>query len=84
MSILIGKWMLVLLALAGVYVVVSLTSLEVILTPENLPSSLRDLDVTGPFVLMGLMTLSVVVSPIPSLPLELASGATYGRLGSGL
>ena len=78
MSPLIGKLILVLLAVAGLYGLFRFTPLQEILTPENLTSLLRDLGVAGPFALMGLMTLAVVVSPIPSLPLDLAAGATYG------
>ncbi|SER87113.1 Uncharacterized membrane protein YdjX, TVP38/TMEM64 family, SNARE-associated domain [Tranquillimonas rosea] len=32
----------------------------------------------GPFVIVGLMTLAVVASPIPSAPIAMASGAAYG------
>jgi len=78
MPSLIGKWILVLLAIAGLYVLIQFTSLQDFLAPEKLTSILRDLGVAGPFVLMGLMTLAVVVSPIPSLPLDLAAGAAYG------
>ena len=78
MASLIGKWILVLLAIAGLYGVIQFTSLQDFLAPEKLTSILRDLGVAGPFVLMGLMTLAVVVSPIPSLPLDLAAGAAYG------
>jgi uncharacterized membrane protein YdjX (TVP38/TMEM64 family) len=78
MPSLIGKWILVLLAIVGLYVLIQFTSLQDFLAPEKLTSILRDLGVAGPFVLMGLMTLAVVVSPIPSLPLDLAAGAAYG------
>ena len=78
MSSLHGKWILVLLAIAGLYGLIQFTSLQEILTPEKLTSLLRELGVAGPFALMGLMTLAVVVSPIPSLPLDLAAGAAYG------
>ncbi len=78
MSPLIGKWILVLLAVAGLYGLFQFTPLQEILTPENLTSLLHDWGGAGPFALIGLMTLAVVVSPIPSLPLDLAAGATYG------
>ena len=78
MSSLFGKWMLVLLAIAGLYGLIQFTPLQEILTPEKLTSLLRELGVAGPFALIGLMTLAVVVSPIPSLPLDLAAGAAYG------
>ena len=33
----------------------------------------------GPVLIIGLMTLAVVASPIPSAPIALASGAVYGH-----
>ncbi|SFH29459.1 Uncharacterized membrane protein YdjX, TVP38/TMEM64 family, SNARE-associated domain [Palleronia marisminoris] len=33
----------------------------------------------GPIVIVGLMTLAVVASPIPSAPIAMASGAAYGH-----
>jgi uncharacterized membrane protein YdjX (TVP38/TMEM64 family) len=34
----------------------------------------------GPLLVVGLMTLAVVASPIPSAPVALASGAAYGHV----
>ncbi len=70
--------MFALLAIAGLYGLMQFTAFQEIFNPEKLTSVLRDLGVGGPFALMGLMTLAVVVSPIPSLPLDLAAGAAYG------
>jgi uncharacterized membrane protein YdjX (TVP38/TMEM64 family) len=74
----IGKIILVLLIIAGLYGLLQYTSLLEVFNPETLTTLLQDLGVAGPFALMGLMTLAVVVSPIPSLPLDLAAGAVYG------
>ncbi len=73
-----GKWIAVLLVIASVYGLFHFTSLPEFLTPHTISSLLEELGVAGPFALMGLMTLAVVVSPIPSLPLDLAAGAVYG------
>ena len=78
MPSLFRKWILVLLAIVGLYGLIQFTPLQEILTPEKLTSLLRDLGGAGPFALMGLMMLAVVVSPIPSLPIDLAAGAAYG------
>ncbi len=78
MSSRVGKWVLVLLGIAGFYMIVQVSGLQEILQPEKLATVLRDFGVAGPFALMGLMTLAVVVSPIPSLPIDLAAGAAYG------
>lgn len=84
MSSVIGKWILVLLAFAGLYGLIQFTSLEEILTPSKLTAILREMGIVGPFALMGLMTLAVVVSPIPSLPIDLAAGAAYGPFWGGV
>jgi uncharacterized membrane protein YdjX (TVP38/TMEM64 family) len=34
----------------------------------------------GPLLIIGLMTLAVVVSPLPSAPIAMAAGAAYGQL----
>ena len=34
----------------------------------------------GPMVFVGLMTLAVVASPLPSAPIAMAAGATYGHV----
>ena len=49
MSLLIGKWMLLLVAIAGLYGLIQFTPLQEILTPEKLTSLLRELGVAGPF-----------------------------------
>jgi len=74
----IGKGILVLLIIVGLYGLFQFTSLLEIVNPETITVLLQELGVAGPFALMGLMTLAVVVSPIPSLPLDLAAGAVYG------
>jgi len=72
------KWILLSLTIVGLFVVGHVTPLQELLHPEYITSVLYDLGIAGPFALMGLMTLAVVVSPIPSLPLDLAAGAAYG------
>ena len=37
------------------------------------------LGVAGPLAVIGLMTLAILVSPIPSAPIALAAGAAYGH-----
>ena len=73
-----GKLLLVVLVIGGLYGLLQYTPLPEILSPDKLSMLLRDLGMAGPFALMGLMMLAVVVSPIPSLPLDLAAGAAYG------
>ena len=73
-----GKVLLVLLVVASIYAFIQYTSLDEFLVPARLSALLRDLGMAGPFALIGLMMLAVVVSPIPSLPIDLAAGAAYG------
>ncbi|WP_450103988.1 TVP38/TMEM64 family protein [Ruegeria marisflavi] len=41
--------------------------------------------VWGPVAIVGLMTVAVVISPLPSAPIAVAAGAAYGHtLGTGL
>jgi uncharacterized membrane protein YdjX (TVP38/TMEM64 family) len=49
-----------------------------LLDPERLETWLRAQGVSGPFLFMGLMALAVVVSPIPSIPLDIAGGLAFG------
>jgi uncharacterized membrane protein YdjX (TVP38/TMEM64 family) len=66
------------LALLGAYVVVESLNLEEILRPDQLVTVLQSLGPWAPVALIVGMTTAVVVSPIPSLPLDLAAGAAFG------
>ncbi len=46
--------------------------------PEKLEAMLNSAGMFGPFLYMFMMALAVVVSPIPSLPLDIAAGAVFG------
>ena len=50
------------------------------LSQERLTSLLTSAGPLAPLVLMLIMAVAVVVSPIPSLPLDLAAGAVFGPL----
>ncbi|SFQ22659.1 hypothetical protein SAMN04488047_15510, partial [Tranquillimonas alkanivorans] len=47
---------------------------------EALDRLVAEAGVFGPLLVVGLMTLAVVASPIPSAPIAMASGAAYGHL----
>lgn len=53
---------------------------EQILDEENIKQLSRQLGAFGPLLIIGLMTLAIVMSPIPSAPIALASGAAYGHV----
>jgi uncharacterized membrane protein YdjX (TVP38/TMEM64 family) len=40
---------------------------------------IQQLGILGPLAIIGLMTLAIVMSPIPSAPIALVSGAVYGH-----
>ena len=41
---------------------------------------IKDLGLLGPVLVIGLMTVAIVLSPLPSAPIALAAGAAYGHL----
>lgn len=54
--------------------------LEDILRPNLVADWLREAGAFGPLVFIALMAAAVVISPIPSLPLDIAAGATFGPM----
>jgi uncharacterized membrane protein YdjX (TVP38/TMEM64 family) len=54
-------------------------ALSTILDGEALRDWIARLGLLGPFAVVGLMTLAILVSPIPSAPIALAAGAAYGH-----
>lgn len=51
---------------------------------EDLRRVVEDAGAWGPMVVVALMTLAVVMSPIPSAPIALAAGAAYGHIWGSL
>ena len=49
-----------------------------LLEPEAVHGLLETTGPLAPFVFMGVMAATIVVSPIPSLPLDIAAGAYFG------
>ena len=63
-----------------VYLVVRDTGLlATIMNPEALHARALQWGLWGPLAIIGLMTLAILVSPIPSAPIALAAGAAYGH-----
>ena len=66
--------------LAAAYVALQKTGLlEIIMNPEVLHERVLQWGLWGPLAIIGLMTLAILVSPIPSAPIALAAGAAYGH-----
>lgn len=55
-------------------------SLDRILQRDVLTRTIDELGSMGPVLVIGLMTVAIVMSPIPSAPIALAAGAAYGHL----
>lgn len=51
---------------------------------DRIDALLRQAGPTAPLVFIGVMALAVVVSPIPSLPLDILAGRVFGPLPGGL
>lgn len=54
-------------------------ALDYLSTPGVLQKAIVTLGPWGPGLIVGLMIVAVVVSPLPSAPIALAAGATYGH-----
>ncbi len=69
-----------LLILTGSLVLVWRIDFEQALNPARLAELLHSLGPWGPLLLIVSMATAVIIPPIPSLPLDLASGAAFGPL----
>jgi uncharacterized membrane protein YdjX (TVP38/TMEM64 family) len=67
-----------LVLVAGTFAAVSWLDIGELLKPDRVADQLRAAGSFGPILFMVLMATAVVISPIPSLPLDLAAGATFG------
>lgn len=79
----LGKWAMLLglvIVLVGAYWVVHQYDITEYLQPARFVEFLQSFGMLAPAVFVGIMALAVVVSPIPSLPLDLAAGAAFGPL----
>ncbi|GJL65733.1 MAG: hypothetical protein NPIRA05_07040 [Nitrospirales bacterium] len=76
-----GKWLSVagfVLALACAYWVLHSYDLTEYLQPIRLVEFIQSFGMIAPVVFVSIMALAVVVSPIPSIPLDLAAGVAFG------
>lgn len=64
----------------GAYGIFQIVDVEVLFDPHRIVNQLKDLGSMGPLAFIGFMVLAVVVSPIPSLPLDIAAGVAFGPL----
>ena len=72
--------LLAVLALAAAYLALRETGvLGTIVDEQRLREWIENLGALGPFAVVVLMTLAILVSPIPSAPIAMAAGAAYGH-----
>lgn len=55
-------------------------AMATILDGTALRRQIAQLGAWGPFMVIGLMVLAILVSPIPSAPIAMAAGAAYGHV----
>jgi uncharacterized membrane protein YdjX (TVP38/TMEM64 family) len=55
-----------------------------VLTPAGFQQAAQQLGWLGPLIYIGLIALSVVISPIPGAPLAVAAGALWGSIPAGI
>lgn len=75
-----GKWLVVVVGVLALYGIFHVLQLQDLLQGDQLQSYLEGMGSLAPVGFIGLMVLAVVISPIPSLPLDLAAGGVFGPL----
>ena len=72
--------LLVVFVIAGTYAVLWGTgALDRLVDGGTLKQAVLQLGPAGPLLIIALMTIAIVMSPIPSAPIALAAGAAYGH-----
>jgi len=70
----------VLIVLTGIYLVLSNSEyLRLFTEPNTLVANIRNMGIIGPILIIGLMSIAIVLNPLPSAPIALAAGAVYGH-----
>lgn len=70
----------VLIVLTGIYLALADSEyLRLFTEPNMLVANVREMRILGPILIIGLMSVAVVLNPLPSAPVALAAGAVYGH-----
>ncbi len=76
---------LIVVGLAAVYLVLSKTGvLAFLMDRAAIEARIAEFGVMGPVAVVTLMTIAIVICPIPSAPIALAAGAAYGPIWGSL
>ena len=62
----------------AVYLAMQNVDVAEVFNPDRLTRWFSQAGPSAPFLFMGMMALAVIISPIPSLPLDIAAGAAFG------
>ena len=71
--------LIVVMLVGGYLLIENIGAKNLYLDMDALILRLRELEVAGPLLVIGLMALAIVLNPLPSAPIALASGAVYGH-----
>lgn len=71
--------LIVIMLVGGYLLIENIGAKNLYLDMDALILRLRELEVAGPLLVIGLMALAIVFNPLPSAPIALASGAVYGH-----
>lgn len=53
--------------------------IDILKDQNNMKTSIQQVGLLGPFIIILLISVAIVISPIPSAPIALVSGALYGH-----
>lgn len=67
------------LLIAGYLLLENMGAKDLYLDMDLLILRIRELEIIGPLLVIGLMILAIVFNPLPSAPIALASGAVFGH-----
>jgi len=69
-----------LIVLTGVYLALADSEYMRLFTePKMLVANIREMGIFGPMLIISLMSIAIVLNPLPSAPVALAAGAVYGH-----
>lgn len=71
--------LIVAVLIGGYLLIENMGAKDLYLDMDALILRLRELEIVGPLLVIGLMALAIVFNPLPSAPIALASGAVYGH-----
>jgi uncharacterized membrane protein YdjX (TVP38/TMEM64 family) len=71
--------LIVVMLIGGYLLIERLGAKDLYLDVDAVIFRLQQLGITGPLLVIGLMTLAIVFNPLPSAPIALAAGAVYGH-----